>query len=74
MQQAIAAVKVSGAESCAVCLLFSFLDDSHERKVGEALARGHNGLMIFAFVRGAAGIPRIRAVSPPRCSMPTCSR
>ena len=39
MQRAITAVKESGAESCAVCLLFSFLDDSHERKVGEALAR-----------------------------------
>jgi N-methylhydantoinase A len=46
VQQAIAAVKESGAESCAVCLLFSFLDDSHERKVGEALARGNNGLMV----------------------------
>ncbi len=46
VQQAIAAVKESGAESCAVCLLFSFLDGSHERKVGEALARGNNGLMI----------------------------
>jgi N-methylhydantoinase A len=46
MQRAITAVKESGAESCAVCLLFSFLDDSHERKVGEALARSANGLMM----------------------------
>jgi N-methylhydantoinase A len=46
MQQAITAVNESGAESCAVCLLFSFLDDSHERQVGEALARGSNSLLI----------------------------
>jgi len=43
-QQAVQAVKESGAESCAVCLLFSFLDASHERKVGQALAG--NGLII----------------------------
>ena len=46
VQQAVAAVKESGAEACAVCLLFSFMDDAHERKVGEALARGTNGMMI----------------------------
>jgi N-methylhydantoinase A len=46
VQQAISAVEESGAESCAICLLFSFLDNSHERKVGEALARSNNGLMI----------------------------
>jgi N-methylhydantoinase A len=44
VQQAVNAVKESGAESCAVCLLFSFLDDSHERMVGQALAG--NGLLI----------------------------
>ncbi len=46
LQKAVAAVKASGAESCAVCLLFSFLDDSHERRVGEALKQKNNGLMI----------------------------
>jgi N-methylhydantoinase A len=43
LQQVVSAVKGSGAESCAVCLLFSFLDDSHERRVGQALAG--NGLL-----------------------------
>ena len=38
-------MKGSGAEACAVCLLFSFLDAAHERKVGEALG-ATNGLMI----------------------------
>jgi N-methylhydantoinase A len=46
LQDAIAAVRKSGVEACAVCLLFSFLDDTHERKVGEALQRVSNELMI----------------------------
>lgn len=46
VEQAVAAVRASGAEACAVCLLFSFVDGSHERRVGDALARGNGGLMI----------------------------
>jgi N-methylhydantoinase A len=46
VQQAVAAVRDSGAQSCAVCLLFSFLEDAHERRVGEMLAAASNGLMI----------------------------
>ena len=37
MARAIADVKASGAESVAVCFLFSFLNPQHERRVGEAL-------------------------------------
>ncbi|MBT6274413.1 MAG: hydantoinase/oxoprolinase family protein, partial [Chromatiales bacterium] len=37
LAQAIEAVRASGVEACAVCLLFSFLNDEHEREVGEAL-------------------------------------
>lgn len=32
-----AAVEASGAEACAVCCLFSFLNPEHERRVGEAI-------------------------------------
>ena len=32
-------VRASGAEACAVCFLFSFLDPAHERKVADALAQ-----------------------------------
>jgi N-methylhydantoinase A len=46
LQDAVARVMRSGAQSCAVCLLFSFLDDSHERRVGEALARADKELMV----------------------------
>jgi N-methylhydantoinase A len=46
LRRAVAAVTESGADSCAVCLLFSFLDDAHERRVGEMLARANDGLMI----------------------------
>ncbi|MGE4218496.1 MAG: hydantoinase/oxoprolinase family protein [Alphaproteobacteria bacterium] len=34
---AVAAVRDSGAEACAVGLLFSFLDPAHEQRLGEAL-------------------------------------
>jgi len=39
LEKAIEDVKQSGVEACAVCLLFSFLDGSHERAVGEALSK-----------------------------------
>jgi N-methylhydantoinase A len=38
MRRSVRAALDSGAEACAVCLLFSFLDDSHERRIGRALA------------------------------------
>lgn len=34
---AVAAVRDSGAEACAVCFLFSFVNPEHERRVAEAL-------------------------------------
>jgi N-methylhydantoinase A len=34
---AVAGVRESGADACAVCLLFSFLDPGHEHRVGAAL-------------------------------------
>ncbi len=46
LHQAVSRVLESGAESCAVCLLFSFLEDAHERRIGEALARASKSLMI----------------------------
>src|SRR5262249_40199073 len=44
--QAVAAVRGSGAEACAVCLLFSFMDGSHERGIGDALERSNGSLMV----------------------------
>lgn len=37
IRRAIADVKNSGAQSVAVCFLFSFLNSTHERRMGEAL-------------------------------------
>jgi len=37
MRRAVRAALDSGAEACAVCLLFSFLDGTHERRIGRAL-------------------------------------
>ena len=46
LQRAVEAIKKSGVESCAVCLLFSFMDDAHERRVGDALKKSAGNLMI----------------------------
>ena len=34
---AVAQVRESGAEACAVCLLFAFVNPTHERAIAEAL-------------------------------------
>jgi N-methylhydantoinase A len=39
-------VRVSGTESCAVCLLFSFLNPEHERRIGAALSAAMPELFI----------------------------
>jgi N-methylhydantoinase A len=46
LDRAVEAVRASGAEACAVCLLFSFLDGRHERVVGATLARADGGLFV----------------------------
>lgn len=38
IETAIAAVEASGAEACAVGLLFAFLNPEHEKRIGDALA------------------------------------
>ena len=43
---AVEAVRASGAESCAVCLLFSFLNPEHERRIGEALCAAMPDLFV----------------------------
>ena len=40
------AVKATGAEACAVCLLFSFINPAHERAAREAIAQALPGLFI----------------------------
>jgi N-methylhydantoinase A len=44
IRRAIAEVKNSGAQSLAVCFLFSFLNSEHERRMGEALRTALPGL------------------------------
>jgi N-methylhydantoinase A len=43
-----ALVRASGAESVAVCLLFSYVDPSHERRIAEHLRRALPGLHVSA--------------------------
>jgi N-methylhydantoinase A len=42
----VTAVERAGAESVAVCLLFSFLHPEHERRVGEALRKALDGVAV----------------------------
>lgn len=43
----IAAIRDSGVETVAVCLLFSFLNDSHERRLGAALRAALPDVRVF---------------------------
>lgn len=44
--EAVAAVRASGVEACAVGLLFSFLNPEHERRIGAALSSAMPGLFV----------------------------
>lgn len=46
VEAAVAAVKASGAASCAICFLFAHLNSDHERRVGEALRAALPGLSV----------------------------
>ncbi|MEE8445603.1 MAG: hydantoinase/oxoprolinase family protein, partial [Alphaproteobacteria bacterium] len=43
---AVAQVKASGAQACAVCFLFAFLNPDHERRVGDALRDAIPGILV----------------------------
>jgi N-methylhydantoinase A len=62
-QRLAEAVRQSGAESVAICLLFSFLDPSHERRIAEHLRRELPGLHVSA---SHEVLPRFREYE--RCS------
>jgi N-methylhydantoinase A len=65
-QRLAAAVRQSGAESVAICLLFSYLDPSHERAVAERLRRELPGVHVSA---SHEVLPRFREYE--RCSTTT---
>jgi N-methylhydantoinase A len=46
VRAAVAAVKDSGTEACAVCFLFAHLNGDHERRVGDALRQAIPGLWL----------------------------
>lgn len=46
IERAVGDVLESGAEACAVCLLFSFLNPAHERRVGAAFAKAAPGFPV----------------------------
>ena len=44
--RAVGQVRESGVEACAVCFLFSFASDEHERRISDALRQGIPGLYL----------------------------
>jgi N-methylhydantoinase A len=46
VETAIAAVEASGAGACAVCGLFAFVNDAHERRIGELLCQRLPGMHV----------------------------
>jgi 5-oxoprolinase (ATP-hydrolysing) len=65
-QRLAAALRKSGAESVAVCLLFSYLDPTHERRIAEHLRRELPGVHVSA---SHEVLPRFREYE--RCSTTT---
>ncbi len=65
-QRLAALLRESGAESVAVCLLFSYLDPSHERQIAEHLRRELPGVHVSA---SHEVLPRFREFE--RCSTTT---
>ena len=59
---AVDALREAEVDAVAVCLLFAFLHPEHERRVGEALREALPGRARVALERGAARVPRVRAL------------
>ena len=57
----IEAIRDAELQTVAVSFLFSFLNDAHERRVGEALRAALPGVARVSVIGGAARDPRVRA-------------
>ncbi len=55
-------VRDSGAEAVAICLLFSYLDPSHEQRIAEHLRERAARRARLRLARGPAPLPRVRAL------------
>ena len=51
VRQAVVSIRNSGAESCAVCFLFSYLNEKHERSLAKSYTRSAAGYILVAFLR-----------------------
>ena len=61
VKRAIARLKAEKVEAVAVCLLHSYANPDHERRIGEMLRKAHARLLHLAVGRCAAADARIRA-------------
>ena len=55
------ALVAAGARAIAVVFLFSFLDDTHERRAREIILQRHPDVFVSLSSRGRPGVPRVRA-------------
>ena len=74
VEAVIGAVRESGAEACAVCFLFGYLNPAHEAGGRRAAAGRAAGGASFAVVGGAAGVPRVRALLDDRLERLSAAR
>src|SRR5829696_3312768 len=63
----VAEIAAADVEAVAVCLLFGFLHPEHERKAGEALRDGLDGVRVTlsSDVQGLAGLPLMLGMQEP---------
>ena len=61
VRHAVQRLRKQGVESIAVCLLFSFINPAHEKRVREIIARGVPGRARLALARGDADGAGVRA-------------
>ena len=62
IERVVAEVAEAEPESVAICLLFSYLDPSHEERLAAALREAIPGTARLDLERGAAAISRVRAL------------
>ena len=62
MRERVRQLKEAGVEAVAVCFLFSYLNPAHERRVAEIVREEFPEAFLSVSSRGAAAVPRVRAL------------
>ena len=62
VRERVRELRDAGVEAVAVCLLHSYLNPAHEQRIKEIVLEEHPGLLPVGLPRGAAALPRVRAL------------